>query len=622
MKKYSFVFLSILIICSFLIGNLTQNIYSNEKASAYNDELPVEDSLPFETADYDYNAESLLPELQKYIDSNTAELNFKSDVEVADISDDGVVDSQDVNLLAQSMAGWNVAVNNEKIDVNCDGAINLKDLVLVAQLANKNSTETSEPNYLDKVLRNHENKNGAWSTRKPFITFTVDDGSSKDLTILKPIFQKYNVPCCPALICGDEWTVNNVEERLELQNYHGWEYMCHGVDEIPFNNKTVEQVEAEIVKSKTKLEELGFIINDIAYPSGSVAASDGTNLQPLIKKYFRAGYGFNPHPTILPNTGILNSYNIKRVPLGSFTMNTAYNGKGAEYYKSLEYYKECVDYAVANNAWCIFCLHSGAADFDETQQQYLDELIAYIQSINVDIGTLTEGYEIFGNYIECGDLENGFRVTNSGENNLPIHHNANLKPKNSTPITDFPLNKLTITETGYSNSTSGFPENTQGTLVTSRFEHYGFQLWFANSSNNIYKRNWNAANKKWLDWKIISNEQNSDMTFSKLCNFGQGLDNSYYMSMTKGIYIRSIEIVSSTKDVIAAEKMIPTKNYFNKSEISTNSKVEERTVLATSASGHKLLAYLSGSTLKLSFLKNDGSTKPNSLMVYVDLLYS
>ena len=461
-------------------------------------------------------------------------------------------------------------------------------------------------------LRNQENKNGSWTTRKPFITFTVDDGTSKDLTILKPIFQKYNVPCCPALICGDEWEVTNIEERLDLQNNHGWEHMCHGVNEVPFNNKTVEEVEAEILKSKAKLEELGFIINDIAYPSGSTTASDGTILYPLVKKYFRAGYGFNPHPTILPNTGILNSYNIKRVPLGSFTMPDAYNGKQPEYYKSLEYYKECVDYAVTNNAWCIFCLHSAATDFDETQQQHLDDLIAYIQSIGVDIGNLTEGYEMFGNYVECGDLENGFRVTNSGENNLPAHYLKSFNAKSTTPITDFPLNKVSIVETGHSDNTSGFPDNTVGTLLTSRFEHFGFQIWFANANNNIYKRIWNGSN--WGAFQTINKEPASDGMFSKLFQLGKGTGDNFAVKFTNRLFIRTFYLTNGTTATLNQQ-------YFAKSAIATSK--SNPTVIGTTSDGAEIqMYYQSGGWLCFKLGYEDEAQLPTSVSAYIEIAYS
>lgn len=621
MKKYFAIWLTITIICCFSVASFTKSTNSIDNTQLINSESLSEEDSILEGLGFEVTAESLISEFQNIVDNSNSISDLEVNKENADINEDGFFDSSDTDLIARALAGWNVTVNEEKLDADGDGAVNLNDLIFVAKLVERNNVETTENSSLEKALREYKNKNGAWATRKPFITFTVDDGSSKDITILEPIFKKYNIPCCPALICGDNWEVNNLEKRLDLQNNHGWEYMCHGVDEIPFNQKSAEQVEAEIVASKTKLEELGFIINDIAYPSGSATSLDKVNIQPIVKKYFRAGYGFNPHPTIKPNTGILNSYNIKRVPLGSFTMSTAYNGKGAEYYKSLEYYKECVDYAVENNAWCVFCLHSAATEFDETQQQYLAELIEYIQSIGVSIGNLTEGYEMFGNYIECGDSTDGFTVTNEGENNLPIQHFVKERVNNTTPLTSFPMNKISVCETGATNA-SGLPCGAKGIIFTTRFEHYGFQLWFPNDYNYVYKRIWNNTNKSWKEWQTVGRDPNSDIVFSKLCDFGQGFSNSYYMNMAKGVYIRSIEIVSSTNDVIAAEEMVPTKKYFNKSDISTNSAVDERTVLAITASGHKLLAYLSGSVLKLSFVKNDGSTKPNSLKVYVDLSYS
>lgn len=45
------------------------------------------------------------------------------------LNDDGFVDLQDVSSLAKILAGWQVTVNNDALDVNGDGSQNLKDLI-------------------------------------------------------------------------------------------------------------------------------------------------------------------------------------------------------------------------------------------------------------------------------------------------------------------------------------------------------------------------------------------------------------------------------------------------------------------------------------------------------------
>ena len=40
---------------------------------------------------------------------------------------------EDVTALAEALAGWDTTANEDALDVNGDGTVNLKDLVLLAQ---------------------------------------------------------------------------------------------------------------------------------------------------------------------------------------------------------------------------------------------------------------------------------------------------------------------------------------------------------------------------------------------------------------------------------------------------------------------------------------------------------
>jgi hypothetical protein len=77
---------------------------------------------------------------------------------------------------------------------------------------------------------------------------------------------------------------------------------------------------------------------------------------------------------------------------------------------------EVVDEAVANNAWLIWMTHVGQSDMDATQTQILDDLIAYIKRINVDIVTVHSGLDIIGNIVGIND--NQFYMRADGENNI------------------------------------------------------------------------------------------------------------------------------------------------------------------------------------------------------------
>ncbi len=54
-----------------------------------------------------------------------------------DVNGDGEIDIKDIVLLAQFLANWNVEIDENTADCNADGAVNIKDVVLLAQyLAN------------------------------------------------------------------------------------------------------------------------------------------------------------------------------------------------------------------------------------------------------------------------------------------------------------------------------------------------------------------------------------------------------------------------------------------------------------------------------------------------------
>ena len=62
-----------------------------------------------------------------------AKSNENTDVIIGDVTGNDIVDLEDVNALAQSLAGWNNSVINDVLDTNGDGMVNLKDLVILAQ---------------------------------------------------------------------------------------------------------------------------------------------------------------------------------------------------------------------------------------------------------------------------------------------------------------------------------------------------------------------------------------------------------------------------------------------------------------------------------------------------------
>ena len=424
---------------------------------------------------------------------------------------------------------------------------------LQASLHELNSTKAEQENvqYVKKV---------------PTVSFTSDDGWKQELTVMKPILDEYNIPATCALITNN---LTDIEERLDLQNNHGWEFASHTVTHSVLTNLTEAEIESELKNSKLELERLGFKVNAIVYPTGE----SNETVERIAKKYYKSGYRYQQGV----NSGVIDSFRIYRVPLGGY-----YNTEGQD---TLEFYKSKVDEAVSNNGWVIFCMHPYADTFDATQQLYLKDLIEYIQSKNILITTLSDGYKIHGNMLESGYSYNykGITIAKDGSNNIPI---AQLKPITYTinsQITDFPLNKVSIAEIG-SYQDAGFPESTGGTLVTFRFDNFKFQLWMVGSNNHIYKRIY--ANNKFYDFTRLDYNQDEVGHLSIM------LTMDTVFKKVGGIvskYILFEDVVS-----YAGNQPTLTKKMWAKSELSVDS--NNPTIIGTAGTqtgeSRNLLAYL------------------------------
>lgn len=324
-------------------------------------------------------------------------------------------------------------------------------------------------------------RNFADSIRRPLVSFTSDDGSiNGDINIMGAILNKHNVPATCAVITGESISDDIKSAYLNMQNNFGWEIASHSINDTLLETLSEEECDTYLRKSKKLLVDAGFNVNGVVYPSGSA----NQNVRRLAKKYYQYGCNYNDRVNVEP---FLDSFSISRIPLGAFYTDTSHN--------TLEYYKSCVDKAVESNGWCVFCLHPYKEEFDETQQRYLDELIDYIESLNIEMVTLSEGYKSFGNIIEAGksfdssteDEYDRFVVTNDGRTNLPIYYARGNSVHSSMIPTDFRDRCITICYVSrYVDAT--YPDSSSGIIVTMRCDDIFVQLWFPSNSSRIYRR--------------------------------------------------------------------------------------------------------------------------------------
>ncbi len=421
---------------------------------------------------------ALTTEARNFIDNATVEVNaLKGELQ-------GAIDTANTNLTE-----FDVALQNG---------------IVAANLAEKleNFEEINDSRLLSAEQQLADNKNIQHSKRRPLVTFITDDGKAEDWTKLKPLSETYGVPFTAALIANNQYMTQ--EQVLYLQNTLGWEIASHTANHVALAGVATEaEIELECRDAKTTLISRGYNVKNIVYPYGS----HDERVRRIAKKYYNCGVSVSSG---LLNTGVVSSFILNRYALGSAAIagqNTA------------TYYKSLVDSAVTNNAWLIFMLHPGAVDHDATQQAYLEETIQYIQSLNVDIVNLQDGYDVFGNAFESGDYTGGatgLAISKDAQQvNFPNNFQVISKTgiNNASPVTAFPKGVVSSVAITIADA-AGFPTS-GGTLITFRLntnDDYSFQLWTHVQSHLLYKRTCAAGVWQAWDYYVSSAQMTTAIT--------------------------------------------------------------------------------------------------------------
>ena len=264
---------------------------------------------------------------------------------------------------------------------------------------NRNETNTQLDNIghdVENVTKQFNSSTRRISPLKAVVTFTDDDGVAKVYTKLKPLFDSKGITGSVSIISNkvDVWLTQS--QLLEMQN-SGWEIISHTVTHRNLTTITNQEIVTELRDSKSQLESFGFKIRSLMYPNGAHNAF----IQETAKEYYEsAGISWD-----VVNTCPINSFRIKRVPVGNYTVNGANTD-------TLDYYKAQVDYAIANNGWVVFMTHIDA--ISDVQFGYLGELIDYVKSLNVSIMNYSDAYDLFKNNLEIGEVYKG-GVTSPGQ---------------------------------------------------------------------------------------------------------------------------------------------------------------------------------------------------------------
>ena len=360
-------------------------------------------------------------------------------------------------------------------------------------------------------LRNWELRN---RTRKPrpIVTFIDDDGRPEVWTRLKPIADQYNIPMCIAMVTNriDKPDGLSVEQLRALVD-SGWEILSHTHTHRNLTTLSYEEQEYELRTSKEILTSLGFDVQSVAYPNG--ARNDDTI--EIARKYYRFGRATDDGRS-MPNLSPLMTYDAVVTPLGSYFAW----GETPFPSNSLEYYKYMVDKTVETGGWLIFMTHSWYTSVhDETQQQYLRDVIEYIQSLEVEVPIMTvrDALNERANIVDIGRYWIGditkehFVIGCDGKSSGNwLQSSYKILPANTYTLSnqpgDFPFGTIVNVIT----SSTDAPESSPGILTTAMVSPFGtYSYGYVRQEYRLSERNttyvrYSLDSVSWSDWQLLN----------------------------------------------------------------------------------------------------------------------
>lgn len=333
-------------------------------------------------------------------------------------------------------------------------------------------------------------------TRRPMMTFIDDDGREQFPSKWESIIKDKNIPVTVCLVTSFVGTINYMDwDTIHRMKKLGVEFISHTHTHPLLTEITEEEVRYEFETSQRILREQGLQPNALVYPGGS----DNAFVRQITREYFRTGIAIGNRVNYPP----LRTYRLYRFPLAS------------DYNNTLDIYKSRIDEAIENNGWVVWMSHSQYPSFTEEQEQNIRELIDYARSKGMDIVNVNDGLDAFGNVLDVGDYPDanaeftiidadGIMHSKSNANKFLTEIGDN-EVKIDTSHEHFPMNTITRTAVTNANRT-GFPENSYGTLETSKIQIYGyyFQIFYPANSNNVYRRYWNTPESQWSEFEKIS----------------------------------------------------------------------------------------------------------------------
>lgn len=253
----------------------------------------------------------------------------------------------------------------------------------------------------------------------PMVSFVTDDGQLTDYTIFyKKIFKPLGVPASTAVI-GKAVDINpnwlTTEQCKEMKS-DGWTVASHTYNDLVTNESGVTKgdIETDFKLSSKWLFDRGLDYDIYVAPHGSWTPDTDECARKIFRCCILTGHMFNDGAydiTGIGRTGIFDNYSIlRRSGIGDL------DNEGNAITK--EGMIADIQYAVKNNLWLVFVMHSWKAVFSEGQTGVDDliEVVTYCKTNNIPIVNLKDGLRLKGNTIDVGERINGKKWCRVGAN--------------------------------------------------------------------------------------------------------------------------------------------------------------------------------------------------------------
>jgi hypothetical protein len=334
--------------------------------------------------------------------------------------------------------------------------------------------------------------NGA--NRRPFIVFVDDDGYVEYYNVLSPILESKGYVGCPAIVSS--WVDSRVEcmtssQIKELQS-KGHEILSHTHDHLMFNTLSPDEMEYQCKTSKETLINMGFQVETLIYPGGNDGGSAGIE---RIKKYYKSGWRSSSGAANEQYRTLSNGFDMYRISIEGNT---------------LTHLKTQVDRCLSEGNLLVFMTHANIQTAEDTQR--FRDIVDYVYSLGIDVGTMNEALGIFGNTFDVGSKKYikvvaGGDVESNAIGAVFKNPSEGYAINENTPIGYFEPEKITYSRISTSDG-AVFPDVNGGyleTFVSQLYPNYAYQIWKPFSTSNIYKRTWTGTyiSGSWKEWELI-----------------------------------------------------------------------------------------------------------------------